>query len=363
MADNSARIKELEDELSKTPYNKRTQGHIGKVKAQIARLREAQEASGGGGGGSGYQVRRTGDGTVILVGYPSAGKSTLLNVLTNQESEVGAYAFTTLTVIPGLLEFNGAQIQVLDVPGIVAGAASGKGRGKEVLATMRSADLCILLLDATRTHEVKSIRKEVYDAGIRLDEPVPDVRITKKAKDGISIGRTVPTPELSDELIVDMLSTFRIFNADVVIRSPVTADQFIDCIRGNRKYMPSLLVVNKIDLLSPQRAEKVLSDLKADLGISASQKVGIDTLKEKIFSSLHLIRVWMKEPGKDADLEEPLIIRKGSTIRDVAAKIHRDFERKFKFARVTGDSAKFPNQRQGLDHVIADNDIIELHSR
>lgn len=355
------RIEELEEEIRKTVYNKATQHHIGRLKAQIARLKEAQEQQSGGASGGGYQVRRSGDGTVILLGFPSAGKSTLLNVLTNQDSEVGAYSFTTLSVVPGLLEYKGAQIQVLDVPGIVAGASSGKGRGKEVLATMRSADLCIVLLDATRPEELSVIRKEIFDSGIRLDERKPDVKIVKKAKDGLDIGRTVRTPGLTDEMVADILSEFRIFNADVVIRSPVSPDQFIDCIRGNRKYMPSLLVVNKADLISSEQRDKIKRELEPDLFISAVKGVGVKELKQLIFSRLDFIRIYMKEPRKEADMDEPMIAQRGSTIRDVARKIHRDFENKFRYARVSGPSAKFDNQQQGLDHELEDGDVLELH--
>ena len=135
-------IKELEDELVKTPYNKATSKHIGRIKAKIARLRDdaVNRAMKAGGGGEGYQVKKSGDATAVLVGFPSTGKSTLLNKLTGTSSAVAAYAFTTLTVVPGALEHKGAKIQLLDIPGLIAGAAMGKGRGKEVIAVVRGAD-------------------------------------------------------------------------------------------------------------------------------------------------------------------------------------------------------------------------------
>lgn len=65
-------------------------------------------------------------------GFPSVGKSSLLTILTGTESEAAAYEFTTLTCIPGVIHYNDAKIQLLDLPGIIEGAAEGKGRGRQV---------------------------------------------------------------------------------------------------------------------------------------------------------------------------------------------------------------------------------------
>src|SRR3989344_3181898 len=154
------RIQELEAELKKTKYNKKTQSSIGILKAKIAQLKEKQ-TSRKGPATSGYAVSKTGDATAILVGFPSVGKSTLLNTLTGTKSEVAAYEFTTLTVIPGLLKYKGTKIQILDVPGIVEGAASGRGRGKEVLQMARNADLVILLLDVFHPEHHEVLQREV----------------------------------------------------------------------------------------------------------------------------------------------------------------------------------------------------------
>src|SRR3989344_3138041 len=147
MADYTKQIKDLQDELKKTKYNKATQGHIGIVKAKIAQLKEKQEmrtSKKTGRSEHGYSVRKSGDATVLLLGFPSSGKSTLLNTLTGAQSVVAAYAFPTLSVIPGIMEYKQAKIQILDVPGIVSGAASGRGRGREVLAVIRNADLVLI---------------------------------------------------------------------------------------------------------------------------------------------------------------------------------------------------------------------------
>ena len=365
MVDYQEQIVEIEKELAKMQYNKRTQAHYGLLRAKIAKLREADDnrSKKSQGPKSGYEVRKTGDGTVILLGFPSVGKSTLLNELTDADSEIGMYAFTTLSVIPGTLEHKHARIQILDVPGIVSGAASGRGRGKEVLATMRSADLCLMVIDATRPHEIDHLRKEVYDAGIRLDKRAPDVKVTKKGKDGLSIGATVPIKNIDEKTITNILKEFKIINADVVLRDDVTADEFLDVIEANKIYMPSLLVFNKTDLVTPQQKKALEKKYKPDLFISAKNKDQIDELKEAIYQKLDLIRIFMKEPGKDADMEVPLVMFRNCTVRDVCQKLHKDFVKKFKFSRVWGKSAKFPGQRLMLKHKLRDKDVVEIHTR
>lgn len=83
-------------------------------------------------------MQRHGHARVALVGFPSVGKSTLLTLLTGTESEAAGYEFTTLTCIPGIIHHNDAKIQLLDLPGIIEGAAQGKGRGREVIACAKA---------------------------------------------------------------------------------------------------------------------------------------------------------------------------------------------------------------------------------
>ncbi|MBN1502901.1 GTP-binding protein [Candidatus Woesearchaeota archaeon] len=358
------RIKEFEEELKNTKYNKRTQHHIGLVKAKIATLKEKiEQRKKGKGKTTGYSVKRTGDATAVLVGFPSVGKSTLLNKITNADSKVGEYDFTTLTVIPGLLEYNHAKIQILDVPGIIQGAADGSGRGKEVLAAVRSADIIIILLDINQLHHLKIIEKELYEAGIRLNQKKPDIRIRKKSKDGIRIGATVKL-DIEEETIKAILQEFRITNADVLIRSEINEDQLIDAIETNRIYIPGIIVINKSDTATIEDIKKVEQQYKDALVISAKNEDNLDKLTQTIFEKLELIRIYLKKPGKEADLKEPLVLRHNSSLRDLCEKIHRDFVTKFKFARVWGATAKYNGQMiSRLDKELHDRDIVELHMR
>ena len=363
--DYQEQIKALEDELRKTKYNKATQGHFAIVKAKIAMLREKQESrvqKKTGKSEHGYSVRKSGDATVLLLGYPSTGKSTLLNKITGANSAVAAYAFTTLSVIPGVLEYKQAKIQILDVPGIVSGAASGRGRGKEVLAVIRNADLVLLVIDALYPENLQSLQEEAKESGIRMNKVPPEVFIKKKSKGGIQIGKTVPL-EIDDETIRKVLWEFKINNADVLIRSKIGIDDLIDVIESSKKYLPAITCITKADLVAPEQLQKVIKETKADIAVSAETGLNMELLKDLIFKRLNFMRIYLKEPRKEADTQKPLIVIQGVTIKDVCDKLHRDFAGKFKFARVWGPSAKFSGQKLHLSHMLKDGDVLEVHVR
>ena len=205
------KIVEIEEEIARTKYNKATQHHIGKLKAKLAQLREEVVVSSSGIKGSGYGVRKAGDATVALVGLPSVGKSTLLNCLTDAESEIGSYAFTTLDVVPGVLKYRDANIQVLDLPGLIEGAARGAGRGKEVLSVIRTADLIIHIIDALEPAP-HVILKELFDSGIRLNGRPPNGSVSKTGIGGIEV-ISVTAQEIGIEAIKTVVREYGLVNA------------------------------------------------------------------------------------------------------------------------------------------------------
>ena len=104
---------------------------MGLLKAKLAKLRtQLLEPDSSGAKGEGFDVKKSGDARVVLIGFPSVGKSTLLSTITDTKSVAAGYEFTTLTCIPGVIHYNGTNIQLLDLPGIIEGAARGEGRGK-----------------------------------------------------------------------------------------------------------------------------------------------------------------------------------------------------------------------------------------
>lgn len=198
------RIKEIELEMSRTQKNKATTTHLGLLKSQLSRLRnelmQPRPEEKNAGGHEGFSVAKSGDGRVALIGFPSVGKSSLLNEVTDTKSEAAAYEFTTLTCIPGNLVINDTKIQLLDLPGIIEGAASGRGRGREVIAVARSADLIMMVLDAAQESNNQHrniLTRELETMGIRLNKRPPDIYFKKKTGGGIKFNATVPLTKYS----------------------------------------------------------------------------------------------------------------------------------------------------------------------
>jgi len=354
------KIADIEEEIANTKYNKATQHHIGKLKAKLSQLREEVVISSSGPKGSGYGVRKAGDATVALVGLPSVGKSTLLNCLTDADSETGSYAFTTLDVVPGVMKYNDANIQILDLPGLIEGAARGAGRGKEVLSVIRSADLIVHVVDATEPAP-HVILKELYDSGIRLNSKPPNGSVSKTGIGGIEI-ISITKQDVEDEAIKTVVREYGIVNAQVVLRQKITIDDLVDILAGTRVYAPSFNVLTKVDMINSDQ----LVDAKAIFGkekfveIAAPTGKGIEKLKRVIYNSLDFISIYMKPQGEKADLEEPMVVRKGTTIAEISQRLHRDFIRKFRYSQVWGPSAKFPGQTVGLSHEVKNGDIVSI---
>ncbi len=359
------KITEIEDQMAKTQKNKATEHHLGVLKAKLAKLKREQlsGSSGGkgkGGGTGGFSVKKAGNATVVFIGLPSVGKSTLLNAMTGAKSKMAAYAFTTVTCIPGILHYKGAQIQLLDLPGIIAGAKSGVGRGREVLAVARNADLVLLIVDVFDPDYAEKLKGELEGIGIRLDEPPPDIKIEPVMRGGLNIAFTKKQSHLDERLVTSVVNEYGIFNGSITIRQDATVDQLIDVLVGNRKYIPSLVVVNKVDL-----AQKgSLNGLPLDyIPISAQNAQNLEVLKETIYQKLQLIRIYTKTRFKGVDKDDPMLVKTGTTIADVCDLIHRDLRSLFKYAHIWGKSAKHPGQKVGLSHVFQDEDIFQIYKK
>lgn len=366
MSTYEAKIAELEAEYARTQKNKATEGHLGLIKAKLAKLRREAEAAqnkgGGGGGGEGFDVKKVGDTRVGLVGFPSVGKSTLLTTLTGTKSEAAAYEFTTLTAIPGTLRYRGARIQVLDLPGIIEGAATGKGRGRQVISAARTCDLIMIVLDAAKpvTHKFL-IERELTNFGIRLNEVPPLVHLKKKDKGGIDIQELVPqTKGLTKDIATRILKEYKMSCVTVTLREDTTIDRFIDAVDGKRTYIPALYVMNKIDQLTIEELD-IIDQMPNYVPISSRDEWNIDELMEAIWNKCNMLRIYTKPKGQIPDYEEPVVLHATNpTVEQFCNRLHKGIMPLFKYAWVWGSSVRHQPQKVGKDHVLNDEDIIQI---
>jgi len=361
------KIKDIELEVSRTQKNKATEHHLGILKAKLARYR-AQLMEGpkgaGGGKGEGFDVEKSGDARVAMIGFPSVGKSTLLNKLTATESATAAYEFTTLTCIPGVIQYKGAQIQLLDLPGIIEGAAEGKGRGRQVIAVGRSSDLILMVLDASKGEVQKRLlTKELESVGIRLNKRPPSIYFKIKKTGGISFTTTCGgLTHLDERVCYGILHEYKIFNAEIIVREDSTVDDFIDVVEGNRSYIKCLYVYNKIDTITIEDVD-VVARTEHSVVISANWNLNLDYLLDRIWEYLAMVRIYTKRRGTPPDFLDCLILtqqRYGCTIEAICNMIHRDMVKEFKYALVWGTSVKHRPQRVGISHALEDEDVVQI---
>ncbi|KAF5374884.1 hypothetical protein D9758_000033 [Tetrapyrgos nigripes] len=321
------KIKEVEEEMARTQKNKATSYHLGLLKAKLARYRQQllEPQTKSGPAGTGFDVQKSGDARVALIGFPSVGKSTLLSKLTHTQSESAAYEFTTLTAIPGVIEYQGANIQLLDLPGIVEGASQGRGRGRQDIAAAKTADLIVVMLDATKSEEQRRLLEIELDAvGIRLNKTKPDVVFKKKTTGGITFNTTVKLTKTDEKTIRTILAGYKLHNCDVMIREDITTDEFIDVL---------IDVYNKIDSISLEMVDK-LARTPHTVVISCEMDLNLDYLVDRMWEELNMVKIYTKKRGAHPDLTDPVCMRKGATIENVCNSIHRSLAPNFRYALV-----------------------------
>ncbi|SGZ50003.1 CIC11C00000002484 [Sungouiella intermedia] len=349
------KIAQIQEELSKTQKNKATEYHIGLLKGKLARYRrellEPQPGQGSSGGGQGFEIAKAGDARVSLIGFPSVGKSSFLSKVTNTKSEAANYEFTTLTSVGGILEYNGAEVQIVDLPGIIKAAAQGKGRGRQVIAVSRTSDLILMVLDATKGGEQRQIlENELETMGIRLNKERPNISLKSRK-----------LAYLDEKIVSALLKDYKIHNADVLVRDEnCTIEDFIDIINDQHmSYIKCLYVYNKADAVSLEEVDRLAREPNT-MVISCEEDLGIDDLKEEIWRQLDLVRLYTKRRGIQPNFDDPMVVRSQSTILQVCDAIHRDMKNQFKYALVWGSSAKHSPQKCGLQHPVHDEDVVQI---
>ncbi|CAI2734602.1 unnamed protein product [Schistosoma spindalis] len=236
----------------------------------------------------------------------------------------------------------------------------GKGRGRQVIAVARTADLVLMMLDATKpdVHR-KLLENELEAVGIRLNKNKPNIYFKQKKTGGLKITSMVPLTKINEKMTQMILQEYKIFNAEVIFREDSTPDEFIDVVVGGRVYLACLYVYNKIDQISLQEVDR-LARQPHSVVVSCNLKLNLDYLLEKLWDYLNLIQVFTKKRGQKPDLDEGIILRNGSTVEHICHSIHRSLASQCKCALVWGTSVKFSPQHVGLNHVLHHHDVVQI---
>ena len=303
----------LREMLALLPKHKGTEKLQADLRKRLSKLEDesAHVAKSGHHGPDVGHVKREGAGQWVLLGPPNAGKSSLLAALTHAHPEIADYPFTTRHPQPGMMPFEDVLVQLVDTPAVAAGHTEAW-----LPNLARNADGLLLVLDVTAD--------DLEEAWRALGEVLERARVRPKGR---------PLPEDASPLV---------------------------------EPRPMLVLLNKSDEDADGTfaalAREAIGDGFPVFRVSATRGEGLDPLRPLLFSELHRIRVYTKEPGHKADLGRPFVLRQGATVDDLASLVHQDLAARLKFARIWGAHARFEGQQVDRHHALEDRDVVELHA-
>jgi small GTP-binding protein len=305
---NQERIAYLEEMYSLVPKHKGTDHLRADLRRRLSKLKAAVETRKGGGRQTSlYHIDREGAGQIVIIGHANVGKSALVKSLTSADPEVSPAPFTTWTPTPGMMPIQDMQVQLIDTPPLNRDFIEPL-----LMDLLRRCDLILVMVD------------------MQAD----------------------PIQQLEDTLAT--LKAHRIIPKDLEEQYEGQPALF---------FVPLIIMANKVDNRDLEEDFDILCELMGEecpmLPISIEMGFNIERMKQVIFDKLEIMRIYSKAPGEDPDLSVPFVMKVGSTIDELAGKVHQDFARNLKAARVWGQGV-FDGQLVGRDHVLHDGDIVEL---
>ena len=305
------KIEALEEMMAVIPKHKGTEKLQADLKTRLSKLKgELEHQRKSGGKHDPFSVmEREGAGQVILLGAPNTGKSSLLAALTNATPEVAEYPYTTRVPQPGMMPYENIKIQLVDMPAMTEEFWEPRYSG-----IIRNADILLVLADLSSSDMLDHV-----------------------------------------ETVFSLLEKARI---KLLMNGPERPEN------ENFAAKKNFLLGNKLDLDQGQESFKILQELYGNrfvtFPVSCRTGDNLSDLKIRVYRLLGILRIYSKPPGKKADLNDPFILKQGSTVLDAAGHIHKDFAEKLKFARIWG-SERYEGQMVHREHVLADGDIVEFH--
>jgi uncharacterized protein len=331
------RVEALEEMLRVIPRHKGTDHLRGALRRKLSQLRDEQRtaAKKGGGRADPGHVPRQGVGQIVLLGPANGGKSALLAALTNAEPAVADYPYTTQRPQPGMMICEDVPIQLVDGPAVEPAVYQ-----PWMNTLIRNADVGLVVVDPSMTGVLgvmEALQELVSRARVDL---VPAWWAVGADRSADATDEDAGAVELDDEALLARLEP-----GDVEL--------------------PVLMVASKADVEGNHGDYEVLAELIGDrwpmLAVSASSGRGLDDLRQAVFCSLEIIRVYAKPPGKAPSLREPIVLPRGATVADMARAIHREIAEDLRFARIWSER-HHDGQRIPQDQQLRDGDVVEIHA-
>ncbi len=367
------KIQLMQEFLSLVPKHKGTAKLCAQVKKQMSVLRremEEKKRRKAGRGGPKFFIEKEGAAQIVLLGLTKSGKSSLLAAVTNAKVEVSPMPYTTREPIPGIMNYEDIQFQIIEAPALMEGSADGRAWGLQTLALARNADGLILMIDLSSNPigQLSTIFNELEKARISVLKPRGHIEVEKKFM-GAGL-RIILVGNLLDCTLRDveeLLRSYRITDAVVKISGEATLDEVEDAVFESVVYKPTIIVANKIDVDVAEDnlglLESYVSGKLPILAVSCEKRCGLEKLGETLFRALDMIRVYTKEPDEREHSEKPFILKRGATVYDLARNIHSDFSERFSFAKVWAKRLVFSPQKVGMTFVLEDGDVVEIHAK
>jgi len=365
------KIPALQEFLSAIPKHKGNERLRAQVKRQIAQLKaEMQAKQKRGGGRTGERgIQKAGAAQIAVLGLTKVGRSSLLAALTAAKPVVAPYPYATKESVPGMLQFEDVQFQLVELPALVP-----EGNGKFVFqegcaAFVRNCDGLIVMVDlgADPVEQLEMILAELSRSQISTTRLESNVSITETRAGGIQLSAAGRFVGCTPEEIASLLKSYSIPNAIVRTAGDVMLDDIEDVIlETSLVYKPTVVLGNKADMPEASANSRRLIDRVASkvplLVISCHTGFGLPELGKRLFETLDLARVYTKEPNATSPSPEPFIIKNGMTVGDLSRQIHSVLFRHFKYARVWGKSVSYNGERVGISHILSDGDTVEIHA-
>ncbi len=365
------KLRLLEEFLSLVPRHKGTAKLCVQVKRQIKSLRqeiEEKKRKKTGKGGPKMFLQKEGAAQIALLGLTNVGKSSLLTAVTNAKVEVSPHPYTTREPVPGILNYEDIQFQIVEAPALMEGSADGKAWGLQTLAIARNADSLILMVDLSQdaVEQLSLVLDELEKAQISVTQPKTRVEVERKFMGAgmriIVFGRLV---DCTFKEVEALLKSYNVTDAVVKIYGEAKLAEVEEAIFEKAVHKPTIIIANKTDM---QNAKENLGSLQTYvngqlpiIAVSCQTGYGLKKLGIALFKKLDIMRVYTKEPNEREYSKKPFILRRNATVSELAKNIHSDLTEKFSFARVWAKRLTYSPQKVGSSFVLEDGDITEIH--